>query len=357
MTSPRDEELLLELSRSSSLLVFLRAMYSLMLDYGVYLPDDADPLVFSKEQVVVLVERGKAEALVRDLPELAKEGLFRPLDPDDAALPEDVGAIVVERHGARAATVREAVTPVEPEYPEWWEAPVPFAMCTRMGMRLNPTAVVMFGADLERLSVTALPEKDEFIVELEGKGRPCFLAFRRLEPDIFTLDDCTGDLMEAQDISWWAAVGRAWISKLEADGQSWRRAETLPADFKGQAWPCEWQGRFLGYLCVDGQGRQGGDGNAAEGVESAPEAAPAKARAKASGKAAQPAAEKPVKKRTRRKAAPKEEASEASDSRKEDDVLKAIGPQTMALLAPGQARMEQPKNGQGARGQSLDVDG
>ena len=320
MTAAREaeEERLRSLSRSSPLLVFLRAMYGLMLDYGVYLPDGSDPIVLSKEQLVVLVERGRAEAPVRDLPALARDGLFRPLAPEGLPNPDATQALVLERRGARTATISEAVSRTEPEYPEWWEAPVPFALCARTGVKLNRAAAAAFGSDLERLSVVDLPEKDEFIVELEGRERPCYLTFRRVDRDVFIIDDCTGDLAEAQDISWWAAVGRRWATVLESGGASWRRADSLPEDFKGQSWPCEWQGRFLGYLCVEGL---------------PPAAEPKRRRrTKDDGEPEGP------RRRGRRKAdAPK----------KEDEVLKAIGPQTMALLTPGQVRPDGPEAGPG----------
>ncbi|MBR1672374.1 MAG: hypothetical protein IJ702_05560 [Fretibacterium sp.] len=307
---PGEEDLLLSLSRGSTLLVSLRALYSLMLDYGVYVPDGGEPLVFSKEQLVVLVERGQADAPLKDMPVLAGKGLFRPVAAGD--LDGELSALVVERRGARVLTLARALNPSDEEYPEWWEAPIPFAMSTRAGMKLNATAVLMFGSDLERLKVAELPDKDEFIVQLEGRARPVFLAFRRLEPNIFVLDDCTGDLVEAQDISWWAAVGRAWVSEIEARGQRWRRADSPSG---AQSWPCEWQGRFLGYLCVDGT-----DALAA-GAPAQPEPEGPKKRAS-----------KPKKRAARRASTGKPAAA------KEDEVLKAIGPQTMALLAAGQGR-------------------
>lgn len=182
-------------------------------------------------------------------------------------------------------------------------------------MRINRTAALMFGTDLERLSVADLPEKDEFIVDLEGREPPCFLAFRRLEPDIFILEDCTGDLMEAQDISWWAGLGRAWVASIEKEGRTWRREEdALPEGFAGQAWPCEWEGRFLGWLCVEGPA-------ASDGGE--PDAPPI-----------------PRKKPRARRSPPK----------REDEVLKAIGPQTMGLLAPGRV-LDEPGEGSGSSGE------
>ena len=323
---PGEEELLLSLSQDSSLLVVLRALYSLMLDYGVTLTDRGDAIVFSKEQMVTLVERGEADSPMKDMPRLVEDGLLRPLSFDgtyEAEVLEELGALVVERRGARVTSLAKAVNPAELEYPVWWEAPIPFALCGRGHLKLNRTALLMFGPDLERLNAAALPEKDEFIVELEGRGHPCFLAFSRLEPNIFTIDDCTGDLVEAQDISWWAAVGRAWTAELEAGGQTWRRVDAIPEGFEGRSWPCEWQGRFLGYLIVEPAALSMSTG---EGAVPLPEPRDVSEE--------EPRPPKP-KKRARRA------SSKAGEQPKEDEVLKALGPQTMALLAAGQARDEE----------------
>ena len=154
------EELLLSLSPGSTLLVLLRTLYRLLLDYGALWPDGSEQaFVFHKDQLVVLIERGQSEALVRDLPHLADEGLIRPVGPGEEG--EGAQALLVERRGARVLPLTEAAAPWEPKFPEWWEAPLPFALCARGRMRINRTAALMFGTDLERLNITDLPEKNE----------------------------------------------------------------------------------------------------------------------------------------------------------------------------------------------------
>lgn len=311
MNEPQ-EKLLQSLTKESPLLLLLRALYSLMVDYAVYLPDETDDIfVFVKEHLVALVERGKSEALVKDLPEMIEEGMIRPRDIAEIGENETVPALLVERGGARVTSLARAVSPEEPEFPEWWSAPLPFAMCARGGLRINETAEKMFVADLERMSVAELPDREEFIVELEGREPPCFLSFCRLEPGVFILDDCTGDLLQAQDVSWWAAVGRTWAASVERGGYTWRREETLPDDFTGQAWPCEWEGRFMGYFCL-------------EEPEKKPEPGPASGNSSEAGKKPEP---EPAKKPASRAQMP---------PKKENEVLKAIGPQTMGLLTAGQ---------------------
>lgn len=333
--APDEAALLFSLSPNSTLLIVLRALYSLILDYGVYLTDRGDALAFSKaqmEQMVLLGEQGQSETPIKDLPVLMEKGLFKPLVFNDTEGLENVSALVMDRRGARVTSLVKAINPNELDFPEWWEAPIPLALCGRGRLKLNPTALYMFGAELERLNAVSLPEKDEFIVELEGKGKPCFLAFSRLEPNVFTIDDCTGDLVEAQDISWWAAVGRTLTKDFEKQGKSWRRADSIPADFSGQAWPCEWQGRFLGYLCVENFTLADAVADSDSGSKTGKEQ-DKKKKTKKTLKAAKS-------RKRQRKSEPDEDEPEGTEviARKDDEVLKALGPQTMALLAAGQGR-------------------
>lgn len=303
-----------ELNRSSPLLLLLRALYSHMLDYAVYAADDGRTIILSKEQLVVLVERGMSASPISDLPALAAEGLFRPVPINDLRYPDEIESILIERGGTVIRSIERAVSRPSVEYPKWWEAPIPFAMCTREGLKLNSAAISMFGADLQRLRVGGIPDKDEFIVEIQGRNAPCFMAFKRLKPDIFTLEDCTGDMVEAQDITWWAAVGRAWIKSSEAAGQTWQREESVPEGFDGLSWRCEWQGRFQGYLCISGIAAAP---EPAQETESEPEPKPVKTRKRA------------IRGRT---------GTRKKEELREDDLIKSMGPQTMALIAAGQPR-------------------
>ena len=322
------EDVLASLTPDSSLLVVLRTLYRLRLEYCVLLREDcAGSLVFTKDQLVALIERVSADTLVRDLPKLAEQGLFRPLEvnADDK---NDQDSLVLEKRGAWAEPLWEALLPRDPDYPDWWEAPLPFALCDRGRVHINQTALLMFGADLERVPVMDLPDRDEFIIELEGRSRPCFLTFRRLEPDIFILEDSTNDLIEAEEISWWASVGKAWSQALDAEQRRWRRAELVDESFKGTAYPCDWDGHFLGYFCVDPAGT---------------------AKPKRRGlERKTPGTKTPQKEQTGEEkslpAAPRKRARRAAPEplKREDEVLKALGPQTMALLAAGQV-FEEPE--------------
>lgn len=239
------------LTPESTLIYLLRILFSSAVDYAVYIPDSGDVIILTKGQLVFLVERGCADAMIKTLPQLVKRNIVTPLNPEEIEYPQEVRAIYVETAGTFINTLEAALSPDEPQYPEWWNAPVPFAISSRGVLRLNETARKMFGQGLEKLNAQELPERDEFIVRLEGTNGARFIAFRKLRPGIFTIDDCTDDLNDAQDITWWAAVGQAWVREIEAQGGKWQRLDEPPEGKTKGFRACEWNGELQGYLDVE----------------------------------------------------------------------------------------------------------
>ncbi len=238
------------LSRDSTLVFLLRALYEVMTEYAVYIPDEGDPVILSKGQLISLVERGCADTLIKSLPEIVARNIIKPSDPDEFDTPEDIKALFIDISGASTSTLERALNPDEPQFPEWWSAPVPFAMNTRGVLRLNPMALKMFGNAPERLNAKQLPDREEFIVRVDGATQTRFITFRRLQPAIYTIEDCTEDLIEAQDITWWAAVGQAWVREIEAQGGKWQRLNNPPENSKNFI-ACDWQGQPQGFLQVE----------------------------------------------------------------------------------------------------------
>ena len=290
------------LTPESTLLYFLRTLFGSSAEYAVYIPDSGDVIVLTKGQLVFLIERGCADAMVKTLPQLVSRNIIRPVDPESIEYPEQVRALYVENTGSFIGTLETALYPDEPQYPEWWNAPVPFAISSRGVLRINDTAASMFGLGLERLNAGELPDRDEFIVRLDRLNGTRFIAFRKLKPGIFTIDDCTEDLTDAQDITWWAAVGQAWVKEIEAKGGKWQRLSAPPEGKSTAFRKCEWQGQLQGYLAIDMPKKK----RAAPKRQETPSPTPAQ--------------------------------TQAPEERKSDDVITNIGPQAMALLAAGQTR-------------------
>lgn len=311
----RTEYNLTSLTPESTLLFFLRTLFGSAAEYAVYIPDFGDPVVLNKGQLVFLVERGCADAMIKALPQLVQRNIIQPVKPEELEYPEEISALFVENTGSFINTLEIALYPDEPQYPEWWDAPVPFAICSRGVLRLNDRALTMFGNGLEKLNAQELPERDEFIVRLEGLNGTRFIAFRKLTPGIFTIDDCTEDLDDAQDITWWAAVGQAWVKEIEAQGGKWQRLNSPPEGKTKLFRTCEWQGEIQGYLNIEMP----------------------KVKKKTSQHKTKSAEKKEKSQPEKNITAPE---PEEAISRKTDDVISNIGPQAMALLAAGQTREE-----------------
>ena len=298
------------LTPESTLLYFLRTLFGSAAEYAVYIPDSGDVIVLSKGQLVFLVERGCADAMIKTLPQLAERKIVQPINPETLDYPQELRALYVSNTGSFMGNLETALYPDEPQYPEWWNAPVPFAISSRGLLRLNDTAREMFGSGLEHMNAYELPDRDEFIVRLDGLNGTRFIAFRKLRPSIFTVDDCTEDLNDAQDITWWAAVGQTWVKEIEAQGGKWQRLSEPPE--KGRMFrACEWQGQIQGYLNIEMPPRKRVKKAKPEEVTPPPHEEPAR-----------------------------EVPEEPQDSalKNPDDVIGSIGPQAMALLAAGQTR-------------------
>ncbi len=304
-----EDNALKSLAPESTLLYFLRALFACAAEYAVYIPDSGDVIALTKGQLVFLVERGCAEAMIKTLPQLSARNIIRPINLDEIEYPSDARALYVETTGAFIGTLETAINPDEPQFPKWWDAPVPFAISSRGVLRLNDTALNLFGAGLEKMNVSDLPERDEFIVRLEGLNGMRFIAFRKLKPGIFTVDDCTDDLTDAQDITWWAAVGQTWVKEIESQGGTWQRLSAPPEGRTKGFRACEWQGQIQGYLDIQMPKRK--KSPIPQKSQEIPQEPPQN--------------EEPIQ-------------PEPLTAMRQDDVITNIGPQAMALLAAGQSR-------------------
>jgi hypothetical protein len=319
------EQALKFLTPDSDLTEMLRTMYRTGVDYCVMLPswDSRNHVIFTKDQLVSLIERNSASVRVSDIPKLAAEGVFKPLlFSDRPAVPNGIDAdpgelqvLVIKDDRARISSFSEAIASRGPDFPAWWDVPIPLVMYRRRKLHPNATAAHMFGEGIGELPHDLL-ERDEFLVDVQGGRAPRSLMFRRLEGDIFTLEDCTGDVLAAADITWWAAVGKAWIAILDKGKREYRRCEKAEIEEMDEdelaaisadntLIPCEWEGGILGYLCVKKK--------------------TVKPKADRAGVRKRPAEERAG---TKPRAAVKE-------APKENDVLRVLGPQAMGLLTPG----------------------
>jgi hypothetical protein len=345
------EQALKFLTSDADLTEMLRTMYRTGVDYCVILPfwNSRDYVVFTKDQLVLLIERGIPDVRVADIPRLAAEGIFKPLlfsdrpaVPNDADMnPDELQVLVIDDEEVGLSSLREALMSREPDFPAWWEAPVPLVMRRRRRTYANAAAERIFGEELQGLP-RDFPEKDEFLLNLQGGQTPRSLMFHRLEDDIFTLEDCTGDVLAAADIAWWAAVGKAWIAILDKGKRVYRRYEKAEIESmeeeelavlsaENTLIPCEWENGLLGYLCVRKRVAK------KERFEQPPSEKTKTEKTK-TGRAEARKPGRPARKRVEADRPAREEASGETPEnppREENEILEVLGPQAMGLLAPG----------------------
>jgi hypothetical protein len=361
-----NEQALKFLTPNADLTEMLRAMYRTGTDYCVMLPpwNSKDYVIFTKDQLILLIERDGPNIRISDIPKLTAKGAFKPLifssrpAASDAGIDsDDIQVLIIEDEQAGLSSLKEALASRDPDFPAWWEAPVPFVMHRRRRTYPNPAAERMFGDVLEGLP-RDLPEKDEFLVNLANlsdEEAPRSLMFRRLEGDVFTLEDCTGDAAAAADISWWAAVGKAWIAILDKGKREYRRCgkaeieemeeEQLAAlEAESTLIPCEWEDGVLGYLCVkkrvvkkktyekteNARTESARTENAKTGRPKT-KIDPAEVHTKARKSS------RPARKRKKAGDSPAGGGAPKEEEPIENRILKVLGPQTLGLLAPGRA--------------------
>ena len=338
----------------ASLVMLLRTLYRMGLNYCVLPPtgEYAYAIVFTKDQLVSLIERSNSEMFIAEIPKHVIQGLFKPVaifksDSSSSdfvsnggfAEPERLQVLIIEEDGAKVSSLKEALAPRMPDFPEWWEAPVPFAMCGYGKLHINRTALLMFGPDLKRMSIGDIPDKNEFLVILEGGASHCSVTFRRLEGDIFVLEDSTSDITTAEEVAWWAAVGKAWTAALDLEKRAYRRCDEEEAEYlrseKTLVHPCEWGGELLGYFCVDNKAGAG----VSRPKEQASASRSSLAEKSSLKKADKPKKDTPKNKRQRKDAAKKTgkkgEKNDEKSATAANDTLNILGAQTLGLLAPG----------------------
>lgn len=227
----------------------LRDLYLHGVEYCLlYSPPEGHP-VFSKEQIVSVLEKGESERSVSELATLCSS--FSPLKDlleknvlskkDKLFVLKDADLRILPVSTIAEMTGEEIGTGV----PLWWDAPLPFVSWAGERFSANRKAAgLLDGIPLTR------GEGSEFLRELPG-GK-CFL-FREIHPCIFLVDDVSEDMGNAKEMTWWAAVGKAFVSRLRGKGFSVEKMTEDPlsaVDERDEILTCVWEDDIVGFLKV-----------------------------------------------------------------------------------------------------------
>ena len=239
------------LTLDSPLSSLLRNLYIHSLDHCAPLVR-GEAAIVTKDQLISILERGHGEKKVRDIPRLLSSSASLREMVQKNLLKDRTPVLTVDEEGFEilpAANLSLSTWPSREELPFWWNAPLPFVAVALGKIILNEKAQSLLGnMPLEKLLGNP-PEDKEFVLE---PSSGTFL-FREVAPSIYLVEDVSSDVSSAREISWWAAVGKAFVEKLHTEDKTTERSDVFSALGPGTAeecLPCLWEGKILGYLLV-----------------------------------------------------------------------------------------------------------
>ena len=257
------------LSVSSNVREVLRALYFSGPDYIMLKLGVRERLVH-KEQLVSLLELGKAGATVEDIMSVSlNEPISARMHFED--IPQDTFLLVFSQKGNGKAgnlsrmTFQEyrehAINESDMSLPDWWGAPLPLLFIDEEQVLLNDQGITLMPCDASVLEKQAKRMVREKMVTIKDKKQERTFSLRSLDENIYLIEDISGDFEMAEDLVWWAAVGKAFYRRLEENGAILRRLspfEKSPENF-AEVIPCSWEGEFVGSVAIGVPGEVGID--------------------------------------------------------------------------------------------------
>ena len=248
------------LSVSSNVREVLRALYFYGPDYIMMKMGGRERLIH-KEQLVSLLELGKSSSTIEDIMSASlNEPISARTQLEDVS--QDTFLLVFTQKGSGKAgdlsrmTFEEyrehAIKESAVSFPDWWGAPLPLLFIDEERVVFNEHGVRLMPCDAAALAKQAKRILRDKIITVREKKRERTFSLRPLDGDIYLIEDISGDFEMAEDLVWWAAVGKAFYRRLEENGAVIRRLspfEEAPANF-AEVIPCSWEGEFVGSIAV-----------------------------------------------------------------------------------------------------------
>jgi hypothetical protein len=280
------------LTASSTVQEILRALYFYGTDYIMSVMGRRERLVH-KEQLVAMLEQGKesstlenimsvvltepmsAKTQIENVPQETALLVFR---QDHSSLPGTLSRMTFEEY--RGQKIKES----ELAFPEWWEVPLPMLHILGDRVFLNDSAYDLVSGDAQALADQIDRIKRDRIIALKGKKHERTFSLRQLTDEDFLMEDISGDFEMAEDLIWWASVGRTLFRRMEENGLILKRLTPLEDSPKDSAEviSCSWEGELLGRLAIKlpddaeesapdaGRGRSGEDASPKDDLKTAP---------------------------------------------------------------------------------------
>lgn len=212
----------------------LRKLYEVGVDWLV-VESHGERWFLHKDRLISFIGMGLGESSIASV--LKDKGPSLKNEPQDISIERSVlldekGLNMLEPGMARAR-------------PAWWDVPMPIIFMGDV-LDLNPKARDVFGSlEVPKKDVAAAIKNGEHLMSFMDKR--IFLS--RLEGLFFLAEDVSGDFSLAEDVGWWASVGRALWERLTDKGFTiFKRERMDQIDNGSEMVTCRWDKDVLGYL-------------------------------------------------------------------------------------------------------------
>ena len=249
------------LAQASSVQETLRAMYLYGVDYMLLLQGKSERLVH-KEQLVALLEQGRDRATLEDIFSMTlHEPLSAKMQMEDIppATPlllftAGVGDASGQLEKLSFAEFRQRKLDAEAvAFPEWWSVPLPLVHIDEDRVYLNPQGERTIPGGAASLAGQIERMRRERIASIKERKAERTFSLYPLGEDTFFAEDISGDFEMAEDLVWWAAIGKAFVGRMKENGLVVRRLSPYedPPSAATEIIPCSWEGELIGRLAIE----------------------------------------------------------------------------------------------------------
>lgn len=237
----------------------LRHLFFLGLEH-LHVEKGMEARLLSKEQLISSLERGYGEhpleSLLDGVCDTDPMKRFCMIPSEVRRLAPSIRVLCVGEEGTQILSMLDIQsTSLLFALPAWWEVPLPLLSVREDTIRVNRKGKELFGEisttckDVER----ALRES-EHLLSLRAANRETTVLLSCLDRGIYLMEDVGSDMQTAEDIAFWAAAGKSFVTRLEEQGvrvHRWGTEEEPQTSPEGEILTCVWEDRFLGYVSLD----------------------------------------------------------------------------------------------------------
>jgi hypothetical protein len=243
------------LSLTSTVQEILRALYFYGADYIMVSIGKKERLLH-KDQLIALLEQGRESATIEDMLSLA---LAEPISAKTGIedVPPGLALIIFSDDGLYGTTfeiyremkIREAMIVL----PDWWGVPLPLLHLKDGRISLNDAALRLIPGGTRTIAGQIEKIQSEKLITIKDKKSEKTFSLLPLDLDTFLIEDVSGDFEMVEDLVWWAAIGSAFVRRMEGNGLTVRRVSPhgqVPQD-AAEIIPCHWEGEMVGSFAIE----------------------------------------------------------------------------------------------------------